>query len=143
MALDHLRRQTFEWSGVDRDGSPLRVSGVVRERATVDKFRRTAFKALLPVESQTSFVDAFVRGQFADFVILTEVVEGLPWWVNMYASTEQMAKAFELWQTLPGDLIDVWYEALEDVDQPPDALNGVEPVEVGAGDEEGEDSPNA
>ena len=44
MALEHLRRQTFEWSGVDHDGSPLHVTGVVRERAAVDKFRRVAFK---------------------------------------------------------------------------------------------------
>lgn len=142
MALEHLRRQTFEWEGVDRDGSPLRVSGVVRERVAVDKFRRVAFKALLPVEDAESFVDSFVRGQFADFVILTENVVGVPWWAGVHAPPEQLKQAFEQWKVLPGELVDVWYNALENVTQPPSsAQNGAsEPVTEGA---EEDADPNA
>lgn len=142
MALEHLRRQTFEWEGAGRDGAPLHVSGVVRERVAVDKFRRVAFKALLPVEAADSFVDSFVRGQFTDFVMLTENVVGLPWWVGVHASPEQLAQAFEQWQVLPGDLVDVWYNALEDVSQPPEpSQNGAsEPVTESAGEDA---DPNA
>lgn len=142
MALEHLRRQTFEWEGADHEGSPLRVSGVVRERATVDKFRRVALKALIPTEDATSFVDDWTRAQFADFIILTEAVTGLPWWVNAYATAEQITEAFEQWQVMPGTLADVWYEALTNVNRDvSDSANGVEPVEADAS--EGEDSPNA
>lgn len=140
MALEHLRRQTFEWEGEGRDGSPLRVSGVVREPVAVDKFRRVAFKALLPVENAESFVDSFVRGQFADFVMLTENVTGLDWWVGIHASPEQLATAFEQWQTLPGQLVDTWYAALEDVSRVPEAVNGT-PAAVAEGDTEDAD-PN-
>lgn len=141
MALEHLRRQTFEWEGVDRDGVPLHISGVVRERATVDKFRRTALKALIPVISITSFVDDWTRGQFADYVILTESLTGLSWWVDAYASNEALVRAFEQWQVMPPQLADVWSEALSDVNRDPtDDTNGTEPVDVD--ENEDEDSPN-
>lgn len=142
MSLEHLRRLSFEWEGANRDGSPLHVSGVVRERAAVDKFRRVAFKAQLPTENAASFVSDFERGQFADFVMLTESITGLPWWVGVYASPELCQTAFEQWQVLPPDLMDRWYDALVSVNTEPEESTNGAAVPEGVDEDESETDPN-
>lgn len=115
MALEFLRRQSFEWTGADRDGSPLSVSGVVRERIGSDIFRRDMLRVNLP----SDVADTYVGTRFADFIVLTDKVEGLPWWPDANAPSDQLAAACERWQLLPVPLMSAWSSAIQEATEPP------------------------
>lgn len=116
MAFDYLRREPFEWKGVDRDGSHLSVSGVVRERIGSDIFRRDIIQITLPDD----VAESYVGRQFADFVLLTEKVDGLPWWPDANTPRDKYPEILERWQVLPPALMTKWADAIYQATEPPE-----------------------
>lgn len=106
------------------------ISGEVRMKRGGDRFRTTALYINLP-EALRETESNLILARFIDCIILTTRVDGLPFaWPKPNAHDDELAAAFEQWDSLPEDVLKTWLDTIDRTSYPvsdpataPDAHN--------------------